>query len=260
MDIHPDLKKKIPIRYQYNFKSAIFALSRLSTLSGVIGNNQPVKNNLSNVKSTIQRVIDSLKEEKKEERTSVFYSWQSDLPSSLNRSFIEHALEKAVKKVKKDFSKLEAVIDRDTKDEAGSPDIVQTIFAKIEKSDIFVCDVSIINKAENYCPRPTPNPNVLVELGYALKTLGSSHIIMVINETHGCTENLPFDLDHRRVLKYSLNENEKNNTEKSRKCKEELVRDLTKAVNVIVSQFLPQSLSEDLRSVDDKVRHSRLRF
>jgi hypothetical protein len=190
----------------------------------------------------------------------IFYSWQSDLPSPLNRSFIEDALKKATKKAKKDFNQLEAVIDRDSKDEAGSPDIVQTIFSKIEESDIFVCDVSIINKAENYCPRPTPNPNVLVELGYALKTIGSSHIIMVINETHGYIEDLPFDLDHRRVLKYNLSENEKNDTEKFRKCKEELVRDLANAVNIIVSQYLPQSLSEDLRSVDEKVSRSRLKF
>lgn len=132
----------------------------------------------------------------------VFYSWQSDLPNATNRSFIEKALEDAVKAIRSDDSvKVEPVIDRDTSGVPGSPDISTTIFAKIDQCQVFVCDVSIINPGAT--SRLTPNPNVLLELGYALKTLGSRRIIMVMNTAFGTPELLPFDLRMRRVIPYN---------------------------------------------------------
>jgi hypothetical protein len=98
----------------------------------------------------------------------VFYSWQSDLPKNTNRGFIEQALESAAKSIRNDDSiRVEPVVDRDTAGAPGAPDIAQTILNKIDQSNVFVCDVSIIDRER---PRPTPNPNVLIELGYALKT------------------------------------------------------------------------------------------
>jgi hypothetical protein len=41
--------------------------------------------------------------------------------------------------------------------------------------------------------RRTPNPNVLVELGYALKALGDERVIVVVNTAFGKEELLPFD-------------------------------------------------------------------
>jgi hypothetical protein len=71
--------------------------------------------------------------------SKIFYSWQSDLPNSTNRSFIEKALERAAKSIQRDDSiEVEPVIDRDTRNIPGSPDIAVTIFKKIDKSDIFV--------------------------------------------------------------------------------------------------------------------------
>src|SRR5687768_9999122 len=114
---------------------------------------------------------------------TVFYSWQSDLPNATNRGFIQTALEGAAKAIRRDESvEIEPVIDRDTSGVPGSPDIASTIFGKIERAKVFVCDVSIINQKAVYlkdsdgvlepdpdrAPRPTPNPNVLLELGYAM--------------------------------------------------------------------------------------------
>ena len=74
----------------------------------------------------------------------VFYSWQTDLPNSTNRGLIQSALESAAKSIRDDDSiKIEPVIDRDTIGVPGAPDIADTILAKIEKSQIFVADVSI---------------------------------------------------------------------------------------------------------------------
>jgi len=99
---------------------------------------------------------------------TIFYSWQSDLPDNTNRHFIQKAIEEAVKSLKKeDVLEVQPVIDRDTRGVPGSPDIADTIFRKIDASQVFVCDISIINKGLQ--SKPTPNPNVLVELGYAMR-------------------------------------------------------------------------------------------
>ncbi len=133
----------------------------------------------------------------------VFYSWQSDLPNTTNRGFIEKALENAAKSIRADDSiKVEPVIDRDTAGVPGSPDIAKTIFDKIEQSHVFVCDVSIINKSSKF--RKAPNPNVLLELGYAIKTLGEQRILMVMNSAFGPPELLPFDLNKKRVIPYCM--------------------------------------------------------
>lgn len=132
---------------------------------------------------------------------TVFYSWQSDLPNAMNRGFIDAALTSAVKSIRKDDSiHIEPVVDRDTLGIPGAPDIAETILDKIEQSQVFVCDVSIIN--HNDQTHATPNPNVLVELGYALKVLGTSRIIMVMNTAFGEPEMLPFDLRMKRVVTY----------------------------------------------------------
>ena len=63
---------------------------------------------------------------------SIFYSWQSDLTSKYNRSFIEDCLKKAIKDLSKEIE-LNIVIYRDTKGLRGTPDIISSIFEKIDK-------------------------------------------------------------------------------------------------------------------------------
>ena len=133
----------------------------------------------------------------------IFYSWQSDLPNPTNRGFIMTALEGAAKALRADDSlQVEPVVDRDTNGVPGSPDIAGTIFNKIDQSQVFVCDISIINQGGP--GRLTPNPNVLIELGYAMKTLEAKRIILVFNSAYGPIESLPFDLRTRRVIQYSM--------------------------------------------------------
>lgn len=146
----------------------------------------------------------------------IFYSWQSDLPNSETRSFIQSCIDAAVKALR-DTVYIEA--DRDTKGEYGTPDIAETIFSKIDDCDIFVADVSIVNKYESQNPedegvRFTPNPNVLVELGYAATVVGWENIICLFDSDYGTPKDLPFDIDHRRVTCYSLKENEKSDERK----------------------------------------------
>lgn len=133
----------------------------------------------------------------------IFYSWQSDLPNATNRGFIGQALENAAKAIRNDDSiQVEPVVDRDTAGVPGAPDIASTILAKIEQAQVFVCDVSIINQGTE--SRFTPNPNVLIELGYAMKALGTERIVMVMNSAFGTPELLPFDLRMRRAITYYM--------------------------------------------------------
>lgn len=132
----------------------------------------------------------------------IFYSWQSDCPSNTNRSFILTALEKAIKELKEEQpTTIDPVIDRDTLGLSGSPDISQSIFSKIDEASVFLCDVSIIDGTST---KSTPNPNVLIELGYAVKSLGWHRIVMIMNTHFGEPEKLPFDLRSKRVLTYCM--------------------------------------------------------
>lgn len=133
----------------------------------------------------------------------VFYSWQST-SSKTNRNLIEAALKRAISQLKKDDTiTVEPVIDRDTAGVAGSPDIAATIFGKIERAWVFVADVSLVLR-DVEAGRFSPNPNVLLELGYAAHALGWDRIVLVANTHFGDVEQLPFDLRPRRVAKYEM--------------------------------------------------------
>ena len=144
----------------------------------------------------------------------IFYSWQSDLPGSQTRNLIQGGIDSAVKALK---NTVEIIADRDTKGVLGTPEITETIFNKIADSDIFVADISIINKYSTYddegkiedAVKCSPNPNVLVELGFAAGVLGWDHVICIIDTDYGRIEDLPFDLAHRRPFAYSLSEVDK---------------------------------------------------
>ena len=153
-------------------------------------------------------------------QATVFYSWQSDLPNATNRGLIQEALERAAKMIRADESlTVDPVLDRDTQNVPGAPDIARTIFQKIERAVAFVADVSIINPGLG---RPTPNPNVLIEVGFALKALGGPRTVLVANTANGPVEALPFDLRTRRVLTYHLPPGTTGKPEQRRKLQEGL--------------------------------------
>lgn len=97
------------------------------------------------------------------------------------------------------------------------PDIVETIFSKIDDCDIFVADVSAVTTyhvmdSEGQPTdriKATPNPNVLVELGYAVRVLGWENVICIMNDDYSNGGELPFDIEHHRLTKYSLNQHNK---------------------------------------------------
>ncbi|MBL8679825.1 MAG: hypothetical protein JNK05_11700 [Myxococcales bacterium] len=137
--------------------------------------------------------------------TTIFYAWQSDRPPNVTRNLVERALKDATKSIRNDIDvDSDPRVDRDTAGVPGSPDIVATIFEKIDRAAVFVADVTLVTTDAN--GRPSPNPNVLVELGYALKVLGWERMVLVMNTTFGGPDDLPFDIRQRRTMTFLVPE------------------------------------------------------
>jgi hypothetical protein len=136
---------------------------------------------------------------------TIFYSWQSDLPNSANRTFIQSCLERATKELGREGElKVDPRLDRDTQ---GAADIAGEIYQKIDQCQVFVADVSIVNKYAKLKDDPyraLPNANVMLELGYAVNRLDWGGVIPIHNLHTGPVEDLPFDIRKRRVLTYKL--------------------------------------------------------
>jgi hypothetical protein len=132
---------------------------------------------------------------------TVFLSWQSDRGSA-EQDLIERALNEALERIVGDATVEPAVrqeglaVDRDTKGVGGTPPIVETIFAKIDDAAIFVPDLTFVSTRAS--GRPAPNPNVLIEYGWALKSLTHRRIVTVMNSHYGkpSPDSMPFDMRH----------------------------------------------------------------
>lgn len=186
---------------------------------------------------------------------TIFYSWQSDLPNNKCRGFIQSCIEMAVADIQRERVHLEVAIDRDTQHVTGTPDIAEAIFSKIDQSHIFIADISIINSEAT--GRKTPNPNVLVELGYAAKTIGWSNIICVFNGEFGEIEDLPFDLRFRRPLIYKIDD-----TSNKVEDRKQLATQMLEAIRAIiiklsakdeVRSYIKQNLDKDVLSICNQI-------
>lgn len=137
----------------------------------------------------------------------IFYSWQSDTPTASGKNLVARAIGDAiatlnaqaeVEPAQRDFRDELLALDSDTSGEPGSPPIVATIFNKIDRATAFVSDLTYVAARDD--GRRMPNPNVLLEHGWALKSLSWRAVISVLNTANGHPKDhpLPFDLQHSR--------------------------------------------------------------
>ena len=160
----------------------------------------------------------------------LFYSWQSDTPAKVGRTFIREALDAAIADLDlEDAERPE--IDQDTKGVLGSPVIADTIFEKIRNAKVVVADVTLTGGtpgAKRLC-----NTNVAIELGFALGLHGDGVLLKIMNTHYGPPSELPFDLAHRRwPVQYALSPDaEKGEREKVRSA-------LTKELAAILAAYL----------------------
>jgi hypothetical protein len=139
---------------------------------------------------------------------TVFYAWQGDRPNNVNRGFIERALNDAATQFNAASTDFEVKIDQDTQGESGTPPVSQTILDKIDRCDVFLPDLTFVAKFDQGKKKgqPTPNPNVLIEYGYALKTKSHRFLMPVMNVVYGGPDGLPFDMGHlRHPIQYRAN-------------------------------------------------------
>jgi len=173
----------------------------------------------------------------------IFWSWQSDTPPANGLDLVKAALAEAIEQLAEELDLSEAhrpELDHDTKDVPGLAPIADTIFEKIDGAALFVADVTLTG-ATSDGKKKTPNPNVLIELGYALKSLGPERIILVANCAGGFRpEDLPFDLRHRRgPITYDVAAGADKDSRGA--AKRALVKSLTSALKGNLGGFAPGS-------------------
>jgi len=154
---------------------------------------------------------------------NIFYSWQSDLDDRFEMDqirFIENAINKI--KTSDKIGDKTFLIDKATRDTSGAINIIESIDSKIKQCDIFIADISIINKGSKKF-RKTPNPNVMYELGLAVESVGWNSIIFVMNEHFGSFDDLPFDIKTRRAITFNLPVGQKSDKSVSKTLSEQIV-------------------------------------
>ncbi len=178
---------------------------------------------------------------------TMFYAWQSDRPNAVNRGFIKEAAEAAIKALNASATlDLSPRLDHDTKDIPGMPDIAKTILDKIDSCGVFLADLTIVGTtdAPESEPKLMPNSNVLIELGWAMKSVGWGRIICVMNTHYGPPEELPFDLQHRRhPIQYVAIPNGDNSN-----AKKELAKDIQIALKTIMDSGALSELGSERKS------------
>jgi hypothetical protein len=176
---------------------------------------------------------------------TIFYSWQSDLPSDINKSFIESCVESAIKKLKDEYNidssprNDEFKLDKDIQDTPGSPSIPDTIFKKIDMCTLFIADLTFVGKTaenpETKKIKTVPNPNVLIEYGYATKSKSEKRIIAVMNTEFGepTDESMPFNIRHKKwPIQYKLGSYDESG--KKTEVENALVESLYQNISVIL--------------------------
>ncbi|MGI4736635.1 MAG: hypothetical protein ACRYG7_15790 [Janthinobacterium lividum] len=161
---------------------------------------------------------------------TIFYSWQNDSPKATNQQAIRLALREAADHLEQIVDDPKTLhLDEATRGTSGSPNIPQTIFSKIEACDAFVCDLTTV--ATTAGGKAVANPNVLVELGYAIATVGWERIVLLFNEHHGKFPlDLPFDVDRHRATPFTITD------AKDKVGKASLIRVLKDALEAIIMQ------------------------
>jgi hypothetical protein len=172
---------------------------------------------------------------------TVFYAWQDDRPRKLNRYLIREAAKDACQRITDDpANNFNLHLDQDTAGQPGMCDIPNTILEKIQACDVFLADLTFIGntEAEARHDKLISNPNVLLELGYAVgskagdESDGFDRVIGVMNVAYGDPGEQAFDIKRRQPIRYDLPEaSEKAGIERQQKA---LSEDIQTALRTIL--------------------------
>lgn len=135
----------------------------------------------------------------------IFYAWQSDYGPS--RRHLGEALERIVAQANAAWkSVVPIIVELATDPGDGAVRIDAVLMEKIARAELVVADITPVATYEN---RLVPNPNILIEVGYALAGKGAEQLILV--EHTAKTDawladypraRFPFDIDHVHRVAY----------------------------------------------------------
>lgn len=141
----------------------------------------------------------------------IFYSYQSDIDSNLNKKFIRTAINNAIAKINQ--YNIEPLIEG-FYGIGGNPPLLEKMLEQSTNADIFIGDVTFTSSkiwqsnainfhedSKSYLIeidkpidlKPAPNPNVLLETGYSWALKKFERTILVINTAFSDPSKLPVD-------------------------------------------------------------------
>jgi len=132
---------------------------------------------------------------------TIFYSWQSD--TEFNKKGIRLALRDAMNDLEQQNPNLNLKLDEATSNNVGTLHIPNSILENISNADIFIGDLSIVGQTID-SKKKLANPNVLIELGYAISQLGWNRTLILFNKQFGTFGDLPFDIEKRSCLDFKI--------------------------------------------------------
>lgn len=183
----------------------------------------------------------------------VFFSWQSDSPAETNAKLIRKSLRAAEKNLSKKNPGINIILDEATRETPGSPNIADKIFEKLDSTQVYIADISTVTLPNS--PRPCANPNVLLELGYAIAQAGWDRTILLLNKACGkFPSDLPFDIVQNRVSVYDIS------ADSGRDALAQKASELQKLLEYAIQLILdknPKTPLELRGLAPEKIRHER---
>lgn len=158
------------------------------------------------VRSRLQIVADSwILAEQIRDRIGVFFAWQSDFGTSRNN--IQDALSRLEEEAAGWALVAPLIVEQAVEPKDGAVRIDSTLQDKIANADLFVGDITPVYA---YDGKLCPNPNVLIEVGFALASLAAPQVVLIERARDGETipgdgvrGTLPFDIRQVHRIRYT---------------------------------------------------------
>tara|TARA_R110000744_G_scaffold12647_3_gene37484 strand:- start:4826 stop:6541 length:1716 start_codon:yes stop_codon:yes gene_type:complete len=173
----------------------------------------------------------------------VFFAYQTDTDDKFNKGFIHQAGLNAIQKLKDEGFDIE--FDYGFNKTSGNPILINEMLKKNDEADLVLVDLTFTSSKSGFgVPKInlfghtiqkykieedkfSPNPNVLLETGYAWSGKGQYRTLTVMNTAFGVRSELPVDLkSFRWPIDYHLNEA---NYKDRKSVRKSLTEDLYKA-------------------------------
>lgn len=173
----------------------------------------------------------------------VFFAYQTDTEDKFNKGFIHQAALNAIQKLKDEGYDVE--FDYGFNKTSGNPILINEMLKKNDEADLVLVDLTFTSSKSGFGvpkfnvlghtiqkykieeDKFSPNPNVLLETGYAWSGKGQYRTLTVMNTAFGARSELPVDLkSFRWPIDYHLNEA---NYQDRKNVRKKLTEDLYKA-------------------------------